>query len=435
MSKKPRVGLYLNPNVITNNPGYLETLREKIGLDWVILWFTGELPPEVRAASPFDGTPPSPERVRSLLAQHLDGQPSTNKLDSALKGVGPHIDAARNEDELRKAIAMAHAAGLDVWLYSGMYTANDFDVLMYSPYLEENNRWYEALYVHMATAYGVQGVDITHARYPMTSYPRGLFLDMRPEGAAVAAELGYDMEQMRADIQHAIEHVKKLDPVQLTSIAESDWGPFDLLHFLGFRTGVLDWFRFRSEVLIRNVSRFRNAVHQAAGDDFIFGVDTYPASLAILAGHNLTRWHEFSDFASPLLSHVDIFPMKTLVVWAQNLMAFFPQLSEAQALQIAYRASGYSSLKMPDNIADFALGEPDCEYRNIPLCDFVKIDMAKSKLFLPPSVPAYPIIQGGGAPWDWPLPIVEQLQADAMELGFDGYIFQGTRVLVDFPLK
>ncbi len=435
MSKTPRVGLYLGSQVIVNNPGYLEALRDKIGLNWVIISFNGELPPEVLAQSPFDGAPPSPERVSSLLAQHLDGQPSTTKLDSALKSVGPHVGAEHNEAELRKAIEMCHAAGLDVWLLAGMYTASDFDVLMYSPYLEENNRWYEALYTHMATAYGVQGVDITHARYPMTSYPRGLLLDMRPEGAAVAAELGYDMTEMKGDIQHAIRRVKQLDPVQLASIAESDLGPFDLLHFFGLRPGVMDWFRFRSEVLVRNVSRFRKAVHQAAGDSFIFGADTYPASLSLLAGHNQTRWAEFSDFASPLLSHVDIFPMKTLVVWAQNLMALFPQLSEAQALQIAYRVAGYASLDLPKSIADFALGEPDCEYRNIPLRDFVRLDMAKAKLLLPSGTPSYPIIQGGGAPWDWPKEIVEQLQADAMELGYDGYIFQGTRVILDFPLK
>jgi hypothetical protein len=434
MSKKPRVGLYLTAPVIANNPGYLEALREKIGLDWVIIWFNGELPPEVLAASPFGGTP-TPQRISSLLAQHLDGQPSTTKLDSALKGVGPHVGGEHNEAQLRQAIAMAQAAGLDVWLLAGMYTASDYDVLMYSPYLEENNHWYETLYTHMATAYGVQGIDITHARYPMTSYPRGLFLDMRAEGAAVATELGYDMAQMRADIEDAIQRVKALDPVQLASLANSDWGPFDLFHFCGFRQGLFDWFSFRSDVLVRNVARFRNAVHRAAGDNFIFGADTYPASLAVLAGHNLTRWDEFSDFSSPLLSHVDIFPMKTLTVWAQNLLQLFPPLSEARALQIAYRAAGYASLKMPSSIADFALGEPDCEYRNIPLRDIVKIDMAKSKLLLPPGLPAYPIIQGGGAPWDWPLEIVEQLEADAMALGFDGYIFQGTRVLLDFPLK
>jgi hypothetical protein len=30
---------------------------------------------------------------------------------------------------------MAHTAGLDVWFCAGMSTANDIDVLMYSPYL------------------------------------------------------------------------------------------------------------------------------------------------------------------------------------------------------------------------------------------------------------------------------------------------------------
>ena len=127
--------------------------------------------------------------------------------------------------------------------------------------------------------------------------------------------------------------------------------------------------------------------------------------------------------------------MKTLVAWVQNLMALFPQVSEAQALQISYRAAGYASLKMPTSVADFALGQPDCEYRHIPLRDIVKLDMAKSKLLLPPGVPAYPIIQGGGAPWDRPREIVAQLEADALALGFDGYIFQGTRVLLDYPLK
>jgi hypothetical protein len=449
MPKTPQVGLYLSPATVVNNPGYLEALIEKIGLTWVILTFTGELPPEVLAHSPFAHSPfahspfdraptkgewASPERVTSLLAHHLDGRPSTTKLDSARKGVGPHVGADHDEATLRRAIAMAHAAGLRVWLLAGMYTANDFDVLMYSPYLEANNRWYEALYTHMATAYGVQGVDVTHARYPMTSYPRGLFLDMRPEGAAVAAELGFDFAAMQADIRHALTRVQQLDATQWATLAATDLGPLDLLQFTGMHPGVLDWFRFRAEVLIRNVARFRRAVHAAAGPDFIFGVDTYPASLATLAGHAQARWGEFSDFASPLLSHVDIFPMKTLVVWAEWLMSTAPSLREAEALTLAYRLAGYAGLRLPDTIADFALGEPDCEYRHIPLRDFVRWDMAKAKLALPAGMPAYPILQGGGAPWDWPVETVQQLMQDALDLGYDGYIFQGTRGLLDFPL-
>ena len=434
MSKTPRVGLYLESNTIVKNPGYLETLREQIGLNWVILTFNGELPPEVLAQSPFDGVPPSPARISSLLARHLDGRPSTTKLDSALQAVGPHIPNRFHEAELRQAIDMCHQTGLDVWFLAGMYTANDFDVLMFDLAREENNRWYEALYTHMATAYGVEGIDITHARFPMTSYPRGLFLGMGDAATQAAMELGYDMGAMQADINEAIARLKRLTLTQLNSIAESDLGPFDILHMLGMRTGLLDWFRFRADLIARNVKRFHTAVHRAAGDDFIFGCDCYPASMALLAGHNQTRWAEFSDFASPLLSHVDIFPMGTLTVWAQWFMQTFPGLNEAQALKIVYRLTGYASLELPDNIASFALGEPDCEYRNVPLRDWVRLDMAKAKLFLPAGLPSYPIIQGGGAPWDWPLEIVQQLQADAMELGYDGYIYQGTRVLVDFPL-
>ncbi len=96
---------------------------------------------------------------------------------------------------------------------------------------------------------------------------------------------------------------------------------------------------------------------------------------------------------------------------------------------------GMPNCRCPTNVADFALGEPDCEYRNIPLRDLVRLDMAKAKFYLPEGLPAYPILQGGGAPWDWPLPIVQQLMDDALELGYDGFIFQGTSVLLDYDLK
>jgi hypothetical protein len=102
---------------------------------------------------------------------------------------------------------------------------------------------------------------------------------------------------------------------------------------------------------------------------------------------------------------------------------------------MVYRFTGYDGLKLPNSIADFALGEPDCEFRHIPLRDFVSLDMAKARLYLPPTVPSYPIIQGGGAPWLWPRQIVEALMSAAFELGHDGYIFQGTKSLIEFELQ
>lgn len=435
LTKGARVGLYLEPELIVRNPGYLEALRDRIGLNWVILTFTGELPPELLATSPYDSVPPSPARVRQLIAHHLDGTPCTDDLEVALHAVGPHvsISSPQKDADMRLAIAMCHAAGLDVWFMAGMYTA--YESLMYCPGNEENNQWYEGYYTHLATAYGVQGIDITHARYPKTSLPRGLFMCGCSHCTKAAAELGFEMGAMRADIDHALTRFKQLSPKQLTTLSTSALGPLDAIHFLGLRPGLTDWFRFRAELITRNVTRFHRAVHEVAGPNFIFGADTYPASLSLFAGHDQTRWGEFADFASPLLSHVDNFPMKTFVAWAGWLRQWFPQLSEAEALQLAYRFGGYADLKMPDNIADFALGEPDCEYRHIPLREIVRLDMAKAKLYLPPQLPAYPVLQGGGAPWEWPLPIVEQLMDDALELGYDGYIFQGTSALLDFDLK
>jgi hypothetical protein len=269
----------------------------------------------------------------------------------------------------------------------------------------------------------------------MTSYPRGLWLCMCQDCASAAAELGYDLEAIKADIHHAWTRLRGLPTQRLAAVGQHDMGPLDYLQLLGMRAGVIQWFKFRSELLVRNVQRFRNAVHQAAGDGFIFGTDTYPASLSMFVGHNLSRWSEFSDFASPLLSHVDIFPMQTLTEAARFVHRLHPTLSEAEALHIVYRFTGYDGLKLPDSIADFALGEPDCEFRNIPLKDFVSLDMAKARLYLPEDIPSYPILQGGGAPWLWPRDIVEALMAAALELGHDGYIFQGTQSLVDFELK
>jgi hypothetical protein len=435
MNKKKRIGIYLTPAVIVRNPGYLEVLRDQLGLNLLVLIWTGELPPDVLAHSPFDGAPPSPERVRSIIARHLDGQPSTDKFASAMKSVGPHVYGGGNDEEVRQAIQIAKKVGLEVWLMGGGWTASDFDVLMYCPGKEQNSRWYEAVYTYLATHYGVDGLDITHARYPMTSYPRGLLLCACDDCVHAAAELGYDMAAMQADLRHAIERIRQMDSKRLAAIGQHDMGPFDYLQIVGMRPGVVNWFRFRSDLLARNLRRFRNAVHAAAGEHFIFGADTYPASLSMFAGHNLSRWAEFSDFASPLLSHVDIFPMQTLTVAGHWLHGLHPALSEAEALRLIYRFVGYDGLGLPDNIADFALGEPDCEFRNIPLQAFVTLDMAKARLYLPETTPSYPIIQGGGAPWLWPREIVEALMENALALGHDGYIFQGTKSLIDFELQ
>ena len=66
-----RIGIYLSANEILENPGYLEALRDALGLNLVIVGFSGQLPAEVRAASPFDGMRVSDGRLNELLVRHL----------------------------------------------------------------------------------------------------------------------------------------------------------------------------------------------------------------------------------------------------------------------------------------------------------------------------------------------------------------------------
>ncbi|MFO7918272.1 MAG: hypothetical protein R6V13_09345, partial [Anaerolineae bacterium] len=259
----------------------------------------------------------------------------------------------------------------------------------------------------------------------------GMFLCACERCAREAAERGYDMERMKADILDAQERIRKLDAERLAQVCTGALGFSDALQLLGLRQGVIQWFAFRCELLADKFGAFRDAVHGAAGEDFIFGTDTYPASLSPFVGHDHTRWDAFSDFASPLLSHVDIFPMQTMTAWAGFLQGLCPDLGESQTLQVIYRLVGYDDLEMPRTIEDFALGAPDCEFRNVPLRDLVALDMTKARLYLPADIPSYPIIQGGGAPHHWPRETIEELRAAAKETGHQGIIFQGVQSLVD----
>jgi len=422
-----RIGLYTSAQMVVDRPQYFEHLQEAVGLNLVILGFSGELPASVLRASPFDGPPPSDGRLVDLLATHLDGRPSSTKLDSARSGVGPHAGSGGDDHVLLAAVHRAHDLGLEVWLLGGAWTASDYDVVMYCPSDEGVNHWFETLYGHMAANYGADGVDITHARYPMTSYPRGLGLCACPRCVESARELGYDLPTIGQQVTEGLERLSSLRARRLNAIAKGAVGFVDLGNALGLSGCYQRWLSFRADLLSRNLGRFRSAVHTAADNDaFVFLADTYPASLALFVGHDLTRWSDFSDVASPLLSHVDIFVLQTLTEFAQRLMGRIPGLDQTAALQAVYAITGYAPIALPDTIEGYALGEPDCEWRNVPLRELLALDMAKTRAFLPDDIPSYPIIQGGGAPHDWPREVIEQIMADSERLGHQGAIFQGT---------
>lgn len=423
------VGLYTDAQTLLEKPGYFERLQRELGLNLVIVGFNGELPGSVLAQTPFEGQPPTMASINAILARHLDGTPCSDMPELAQGSVGPHVGRGGDDKMLHQAIAQAHRLGLQVWLLAGAWTANDYHTLMFCPNDAQVNAWYQSVFTHLATQYGVEGLDITHARYPMTSEPRGLFFCACERCACAAAELGYDMGRMVVDILESLQSLRRVDAVRLRAVSQGSLGTPDLLQLLGLRSGLLQWFQFRADVVTRNLGRFRAHIHKAAGAQMIFGADTYPSSLAMFAGHDQTRWGECSDFASPLISHVDIFVLKTWAAWARFLQENI-LLTEPEALQLVYRLTGYNSLGLPETIAQMALSEADCEFRNIPLRDLLALDMAKARLTLPAGLPSYPIIQGGGAPHVWPRSIIEGVIEDAARLGHQGVMLQGTTSLL-----
>ena len=428
MSPDKRVGIYLGADVVINSPDYLKALQDKLGLNLVIIGFSGEFPAHVLKESPFDGVPLSAACLDSLVCKHIDGQAvDPLEFDQVRGYVGPAFGQG-DDDKFRRAVQVIHDSGSDVWVCCGSWTIRR---LMFCPSNEATNNWFEAAYTHLATDYGVEGLDVSHARYPMGSFPKGLFACACNNCASAAAEMDYDMATMVAALRSGRDRLAALDPNLLKAACGHGMGPFDFMQALNMPSGILDWFSFRAALLGKNLKRFHDAVHEAAAPGTLFGADTYPASLSMFMGHNHAAWGEFSDFASPLVSHVYQFVVLTLVAWAKFLQELNAGLSETDALRFVYCLVGYDGLGLPDSEAAFHHEDIDRMVRSIPLKELILHDLNKARLSLPKGLPSYPIIHGEG----WPVADVRGIMEGAEKAGHDGIIFQGSADLVDFELK
>ena len=429
VEKKKRTGIYLSTQQVLNNPEYVPVLRDRIGLNLAIISFSGEVSPEVLEKTPFDRVPLSDACLHSLVNRHLDGSPvDPLEFDLARQSVGPCVRPGGNDEAFHQAIEQLRQTGVEIWICAGSWTERR---LMYCPSHPGVHDWFAAFYTHLATRYDVDGVDITHARYPAGAFPRGLFSCTCDHCGEAAASMGYDMEGMKAALRAGLERLRQVDAGLLAEVCGLGMGPFDFLQLLEMRPGVVEWFRFRTELLTEKLRRFHQAVHQAAGPDFVFGSDTHPASLAPFVGHNHADWLEFSDFASPLVSHISAFVCDTFMAWARFLVELKPDLKEADALQIVYRFTGYDNMGLPESIAGFEPEHPERLGHIVPVEELVMRDLLKARLYLPPQIPSYPIIHGTG----WPRPAIDNIVRRAEAAGHDGIIWQGTDELVDFPLK
>ena len=62
-------GIYLGPDTVLNHPNYVTRLRDEIGLNTVVISFTGEMSKDVLALSPFKGRVPTDDELAELAKQ------------------------------------------------------------------------------------------------------------------------------------------------------------------------------------------------------------------------------------------------------------------------------------------------------------------------------------------------------------------------------
>lgn len=419
-------GIYLDPDQVLKHPDYVTRLRDEIGLNTVVLSYTGETPASILELSPYGGRVPTDDDLNALVIRHFDGRPiDPREYDLARHELcGPGTLLNGDDEPYNRAIAQLKNEGLQVWACGGAWTIRR---LMFCPSRADVRAWMEAICVHWASNYDVDGLDITHFRYPMGSFPLGLFGCTCDRCTSAAGEMGYDMDEMIEDLKRARESLQRLNGNRLGQIVQLGFGFFDVIHALGLRSGVLDWIRFRCDLVHRNLSQFKTAVHAAAPGK-LFGTDTFPASMALQAGHDYQRWDQMSDFASPLVSHISAFICNAFIEWARFLQDEVRGLSESDALQLVYQFTGYDGMGLPKTIEAFKADEPATLGYRIPTADLVLRDLYKTKLLLPEGVPSYPIIHGEG----WGRGTIDRILAESRAMGHNGIVWQGTDELMDY---
>ena len=417
----------MSVSVVNEDPGYLDALQQKIGLTHLLLsGHPVRLSSDTLALNPYAGAADPRDVVKDLVCRGFDGEIPGN-LDEARTGQGgrgPSV-AFGDDSGLRRAIDVARARGLTAWYVGGAWTANS---LMFCPSKERVNAWLEAVYADVARSYEVAAIDVTHARYPKFDFVESLFQCACPDCARSAADLGYDLPGMVDALRRMVERLGRISADKLAAAARGSAGYFDLLQVLPEAAALGPWLSFRCDLLARNLRRFHQAVH-ATGRPVLFASDTYPPALAALVGHRYGEWASHSDFSSPLLSHIFAFITRGFASWTRFLQARISGLSESDALTALYGLTGYDGLGMPDTIEALGLDWPDGEFRHVPIVGLMERDLEKSRRYLSPGLPSYPIIQGGV----WPAEVVRGLIAAADRLGHDGIIFQGSGSLFAYP--
>ena len=432
------IGCYTGTKEILEDPRYIDTLQEKLGVNTLICGDTVKMPGWLRAMNPLIG--PS-----SMFALHTD-----------------------DDSPLVKAIEETHRRGMKFWLYfSGHHNSPDerevmsetfegvkFADLPQIPYAISQGElttcfekprvstYVRELFGFAARAYPVDGMYVSHTRYATPSFWTNLFGCACASCREAASTMGYDFGKMERSMRSLRTRLERLDKKTLEYVARSRMVFTDFLTLLGDEGGVMDWLYFRARVVGNALRRMRDAVHVSSGDRAVFVTDTHNAAMAVLVGHN---WEDLINGASDSLhplSWCEYQHISVVAAWANQLCAWVPGLEESTALRVVTSFFGWDDLGLPDKrIADLRIGrnpqdqgiwsDPKkgfYEYFNPDLTvRLMTREWTRMAAINRGRIPAHPVIKG----FEWPETVCRTLMERTEELGLDGYVFQRTETLIN----
>src|SRR5207248_1860482 len=168
-------------------------------------------------------------------------------------------------------------------------------------------RRYQSVFQEMARDYEIAGFFIGHNRFaPLGNEFGNLFGCGCADCIRAAGELGYDFEAMKQALSRLRMALRELDPRQVRELAALELGALDFLSGLGVAGPVVDWIRFRCDLIARTMSDFRAAVKEVRRE-VIVGQDSVPPSFSLFSGHNYRQLEDAQDYLCPNVAHPILF--------------------------------------------------------------------------------------------------------------------------------
>ena len=284
------------------------------------------------------------------------------------------------------------------------------------PSRKKINAWTRDCLVEVTERYDIDGFDVDHARYPAPASVSSLTACGCKSCQTEAGRLGYDFEAMKKALMRLRLRLSVLTEDRLQAIVRSQPGLWDFLALLADDGAVLDWFRFRAQVLAKRMAELRQAVQEVGGANKVFGSDVFPPSTALLGGHGYAMWEKATDFLTGGSSHGGVVGWATGVTnlageWAAALCRTAPGLDEKDILRLIWQLFGYDDLELP-------LSVKGIQQKSLPIAKLYEREIARLKVQASGAVPLYPPVSAGASP-----ELVRQLVEAVRTHKCDGCLF------------